>query len=87
MHFSIPNFKNGVGVVSYFFSTLQMSLIISLVSSLILYKYLGISNIYKSKRVPTKKIRDFAVLERYKINRTETIFREGLFLVLVLLKF
>ena len=64
-----------------------MSLIILLVSSSILYKYLGISDIYKSKRVPIKKIKDFTVLGKYRIDRAETIFREGLFLVLVLLRF
>ena len=87
MYFFIPSFKDGVGVVFYFFSTLQMSLIILLVFSLILYKCLGINNIYKSRRVLIKKIRDFTVLGKYRFNYIETIFREGLFLVLVLLKF
>ena len=64
-----------------------MFLIISLVSSLILYKYLGINDIYKSGKVLIKKIRDFAVLGRYRFDYIETIFKKGLFLVLVLLRF
>jgi len=44
------------------------------------------SGVYESGRVPTKKIRNFAVSGRYRIDRTETTFKEGHFLVLVLLR-
>ena len=44
-------------------------------------------DVYEGRRVLIKKIRNFAMLGRYRIDCIETTFKEGHFLVLVLLRF